>query len=143
MTSDDQLAALNAELRQALAEMQQVTDELRRESASLLAQVEAERAALRADRLRAGEEYAERARAGEAGRAREELQRRIDREETTWRAVMSGADQHWSAVEVRDEIAGDARAEVDRMELEDPELSESYRQHATLRTGDRIGEWNL
>lgn len=141
MTSDDQLAALSAEMREALAEMQQVADELRAQSASLLAEVEAERATLREARERAQEEYAEQAREGAAGRAREELQRRIDREETSWRAVMSGEDQHWSAVEVRHEIVGDARTEVDRMELEDPGFSDVYRRHASLRRGDRIGEW--
>ena len=141
MTSNEQLAALSAEMREALAEMQQVADELRAQSASLLAEVDAERAQLRAARERATEEYADEAREGEAGRAREELQRRIDEEKTTWRAVMSGEDQHWSAVEVREEVVGDARAEVDRIELEDPEMAARYRAHATLRQGDRIGEW--
>ena len=138
---DEQLAALNAEMREALAEMQRVADELREQSVTMLAQVDAERMALREARERATEEYAEQARDGDAGRAREELQKRIDREETTWRAVMSGEDQHWSAVEVRDEIVGDARGEVDQLEREDPRLSEQYRAHATLRRGDRIGEW--
>ena len=141
MASNEQMAALHAEMRDALAEMQQVADELRAQSASLLAEVDAERAQLREARERATEEYAEGAREGEAGRAREELQRRMDREETTWRAVMSGEDQHWSAVEVRDEIVGDARAEVDRIELEDRAMADTYRAHATLRQGDRIGEW--
>lgn len=141
MTSNEQMAALSAEMREALAEMQQVADELRAQSASLLAEVQAERAVLREARERASEEYAAEARAGEAGQAREELQRRIDRGETSWRQVMSGEDQHRSAVQVREEIVGEARAEVDRMERDDPAMSERYRAHATLRRGDRIGEW--
>lgn len=139
--SEEQVAALRADMREALAEMQQVADELRAQSASLLAEVEIERAQLRAAREQAEAEYAEQARGGEAGRAREELQRRIDDEETTWRAVMSGEDRHWSAIEVREEIVGDARTEVDRLEVDDPEMARRYREHATLREGDRIGEW--
>lgn len=140
--SDEHLTALQAELRDALAEMQQITDELRTQSASLRAEVEAERAQLRADRERAEQEYAEEAREGGAGRARQVLQKRIDDEETDWRQVMSGADGHWSAAEVRDEIVGDARAEIDQVELEDSEMAERYRAAATLRRGDRIGEWS-
>jgi hypothetical protein len=141
MAGGEHLASLSAEMRLALAEMEQAADELRSQSASLLAEVEVERQQLREARERATQEYAEQARDGEAGAAREELQDRIDQGETTWREVLSGEDQHWSAVEVRDEIVGDARAEVDRVEREDPEMSERYRRHATLRRGDRIGEW--
>ena len=139
--TNDELAALNAELRAALAEVQEISDRLRAESATLLAEVEVERAELRSARERATEEYAEEAREGGAGRAREELQRRIDAEETTWREVMSGRDDHWSAVEVREEIAGDARAEVDRIEATDPEAARQHREHAVLRAGRRRGEW--
>ena len=142
MTTPAELAALDAELHEALAEMQQATDALRAESAALLAGIEVERAQLRAAREQAPEEYAEQAREGGAGRARQELQRRIDGEETTWREVLSGEDPHWSAVEVRTEIAGDARAEVDLIEQSDPDLARTYRTHATLREGGRIGEWH-
>lgn len=138
-----ELEALRAELRAALDEVQQVTDRLRNDGAVLVAGLEAERATLRAAREEAMATYAEEARDGGAGRAREELQRRIDAEETTWRSVMSGADEHWSAVAVRAEVVGDARTEVDRIELSDPEAAERYRAHATLRRGDRIGEWTL
>lgn len=136
-----ELEALRAELWAALDEVQQVTDRLRADGVALRAELDAERATLRAAREEAETTYAEEARDGDAGRARQELQRRIDAEETTWRDVMSGADQHWSAIEVREEVVGDARAEVDRIELTDPEAAERYREHATLRRGDRIGEW--
>lgn len=70
------------------------------------------------------------------------LQGRIDKDETSWRLVMSGEDTHWSAEEVRAEIVGDARAEVDEIERSEPDLAASYREHAVLRQGDRIGEWD-
>lgn len=139
--SGPDLDALRVELHEALAELQQVSDGLRAESATLLAEVHAERAQLRAARERAMAAYAEEAREGEAGRAREVLQRRVDDGETTWRRVMSGEDEHWSAVEVREEITSDARAEVDRIEMTDPETARRYREHAALREGRRTGEW--
>jgi hypothetical protein len=133
---------LREEFRAAITEVQEISDQLRTQSASFLAEIEVERAQLRAAREQALAEYAEEAREGDAGRAREELQRRIDAEETTWHAVMSGADDHWSAIEVREEVVGDARAEVDRIELTDPETAERYRAQATLREGQRTGEWS-
>lgn len=142
MSTGPDLDALRVELHEALAELQHVSDGLRAESATLLAEVHAERAALRAARERALSAYADEARDGDAGRAREVLQRRIDEGETTWRSVMSGADDHWSAVEVREEIAGDARAEVDLIERTDPEAARRYREHAVLREGQRQGEWS-
>ncbi|MFC6285786.1 hypothetical protein ACFP3Q_01010 [Nocardioides sp. GCM10027113] len=49
---------------------------------------------------------------------------------------------HWSADEVRDEIVGDARAEIDRLERDDAEMSDRYRRHASLRRGEKIVEWS-
>lgn len=142
MSEEDDVEYLSTIMRDALAEMESVTEDLRRESALMTAEVEAERAALRAERDRAQDDYAELARGGEAGEAREMLQRRMDKHETTWRDVMSGADLHWSAKEVRAEIIGDARAEVDEIERSDPELAATYRQHAVLREDDQPGEWD-
>lgn len=137
----DELAALREELRVAMGELEQAVEGLRTDGAAFLAQVETERAELRAAREEAMAEYAEEAREGGAGRARAELQRRLDAEETTWRAVMSGADEHWSAVQVRAEVVGDARAEIDVIERTDPEAARRYREAAVLRSGDRVGEW--
>lgn len=142
MSEEGNVDHLVAAMRETLAEMTAVTEDLRRESALMNAEVEAERAALRAERDRALDDYAELARDGGAGEAREELQGRNDKEETTWREVMSGVDTHWSAVEVRAEIVGDARAEVDEIERSEPDLAVQYREHAVLRQGDRIGEWD-
>ena len=142
MSEQGNVDHLVAAMRETLAEMTAVTEDLRRESALMNAEVEAERAALRAERDRALDDYAELARDGGAGEAREELQGRNDKEETTWREVMSGVDTHWSAEEVRAEIVGDARAEVDEIERSEPDLAVQYREHAVLRQGDRIGEWD-
>ena len=142
MSDEDNVDHLTAAMRETMAEMQAVTEDLRRESALMNAEVDAERAALRAERDRALDDYAELARDGGAGEAREELQRRIDEDETTWLDVMSGVDTHWSAEEVRAEIVGDARAEVDEIERSEPDLAVQYREHAVLRQGDRIGEWD-
>ena len=106
MSEQGNVDHLVAAMRETLAEMTAVTEDLRRESALMNAEVEAERAALRAERDRALDDYAELARDGGAGEAREELQRRIDEDETTWLDVMSGVDTHWSAVEVRADIEG-------------------------------------
>lgn len=139
--SADQLAEFRARMQEAMSELQQTTDELREQSASFLAEVERERARLRGERERAEAEYAEQAREGGAGDARRELQERIDRDETTWRDVISGADDHWSARDVRAELVGDARAEIDAIEESDPDLAHRYRAHAHLRRDDRNGEW--
>ncbi len=139
--SADQLAQFRATMAEAMAELQQATDGLRAQSATFLAEVDQERGRLRAERERAETAYAEQARDGEAGDARRELQRRIDDEETSWRDVISGADEHWSAREVRSELVSDARTEIDAIEESDPELARTYRAHARLRDGDRNGQW--
>ena len=139
--SVDQLAQFRSTMAEAVAELQQTTDLLRAQSATFLTEVEHERAHLRAERQRAEAAYAERARDGQAGDARRELQKRIDDDQTTWRDVISGADRHWSASEVRSELVSDARAHVDAIEDSDPELAQRYRAHAQLREGDRNGEW--
>jgi hypothetical protein len=140
--SADQLAQFRATMAEAMAELQQTTEELRAQSATFLAEVEQERQRLRADRERAEAEYAEQARDGQAGDARRELQERIDNDETTWREVISGADDHWSAREVRAELVTDARSEIDAIEESDPDLAQRYRAHARLRDGDPNGEWH-
>lgn len=140
--SATQVAELRAKMAEALAELQETTDALREQSATFLAEVDQERARLRGERERAQAEYAEQARDGQAGDARRVLQERIDEDETTWRDVISGADEHWSARDVRAELVKDARAEVDAVEESDPELARRYRAHAHLRRDDRIGEWH-
>lgn len=135
------LGDLRTEFRQAMREIEQVTDQLRATNRSLQQDLQGQHEELRRQRREAEGEYAEQARRGEAGQARRRLQERMDRGETTWRDVLSGRDDHWSAEDVREEIARDARQEIDRLELEDEEFRRTYRQDAVLRRGQETGEW--
>jgi hypothetical protein len=132
---------LTAEFSESVEEIRRLADSLRSDNASLLEQLHAERDALRQQRERGEDDYARSARDGDLGRARQELQERLDRNETTWRAVMAGTDTHWSAAQVRAEVVGDARETIDRLEQEDPEFSRQYREIATLRGDEAPGEW--
>lgn len=135
------LSALRTEFRQAMREVEQVTAELRATNRALETDLRGQLEELRRRRGEAEGEYAEQARRGDAGPARKRLQERMDRGETTWRDVLSGRDDHWSAQDVRDEVARDARREVDRLEAEDEEFRRTYRRDAVLRRGQDTGEW--
>lgn len=137
----DDLGALRTEFRQAMREIEQVTTQLRASNRALQDDLQGQLEELRRQRAEAESEYAQQARDGAAGQARKRLQERMDRGETTWREVMSGQDEHWSAEDVREEIARDARQEVDRLELQDEEFRRTYRQDAVLRRGQETGEW--
>lgn len=137
----DQLEEMRAEFEAALAEVEALTTTLRQENAGLLEDLAAEREQLARQRREAEAEVTRGAEAGEQGRARQELQRRIHRGESSWAQVMAGIDRHWSAEEVRREVIDDVRATVDELEREDPELALTYRRDAVLRRGDQPGEW--
>jgi hypothetical protein len=137
----EQLAQVRAEFEAALAEVEALTTSLREENVGLLEDLAAEREQLARQRRAAEAEVARGALAGEQGGARRELQRRIDRGESSWSQVMAGIDRHWSAEEVRQEVIGDLRATVDELEREDPDLALTYRRDATLRRGEQPGEW--
>jgi hypothetical protein len=85
-------------------------------------EIEQERAQDAADR-RAEEDEARR---GQHGHDRQVLQRRLDAEQTTWRAVLSGADEHESAVAYREAVGVQARAVVERLREEDPEWGSAF-----------------
>lgn len=140
MTPQD-LGAVRTEFRQAMREIEQVTAQLRATSRALESDLAGQLEELRRQRREAEGEYAEQARRGDAGQARKRLQERMDKGETTWRDVLSGRDDHWSAQDVREEVARDARQEVDRLELEDEDFRRTYRQDAVLRRGQETGEW--
>jgi hypothetical protein len=109
---------------------------------ALVARGRAELEASRDDDERLAREDAERARSGELGRARQVVQQRIDRDQTTWAAVMGDVDQHWSAVEVRGQVVTDLRRAIDLLEEQDPEFRDLYRSAATGRDpAERPGEW--
>lgn len=110
----------------------------REELKAIRAQIDAERREDAARNARAEEEV----RRGEYGRALQEVQRRIDRRETTMPDVLSGADTHWSAVEVRRDLVTSVRRTIDELEEEDPEFSAAYRQVAPGRQGHSTGDWS-
>lgn len=135
------LATIRTEFRQAMREVEQVTDQLRATNRALEEDLRGQLEELRRQRGEAESKYAEQARRGDAGQARKRLQERMDRGETSWRDVLSGRDDHWSAEDVRAEVARDARQEIDRLEFEDDEFRRTYRQDAVLRRGQQTGEW--
>lgn len=141
MSGFDQLEALAAEVRVAAGESRSDTAALRRQAEQALMRFQSERARLQADQAEHQHGVARAARAGELGPARREVQQRIDLGRTTWRDVMSGQDQHWSAADVRAEVIGDARRTIDELEKDDPEFSASYREVAPLRAESEPGEW--
>ncbi|MFQ6172767.1 hypothetical protein ACK8HX_14245 [Oryzobacter sp. R7] len=149
--TDSHRGSVEREADELLIEMQQSARELEDLLAGIEQQVDEVNAALETIRteVRAAEsensreEYDRAARSGELGPERQELQRRLDRGETTWRDVVSGRDSHPSAVAVRAEVTGTLRETVDRLEREDPEFREAYRSVATLRDADGDpGDWS-
>lgn len=125
------LRQLRVALGDALAELESIAEELRREAAEVRADVEHERARLLAERERAEAAARE---SLQADPARRVLQRRVDDGSTSWRAVLSGADDHWSARAVRAELVSDARATIAAIEAEDSDPG-ARRAHA-VRTND-------
>ncbi|PRY63178.1 hypothetical protein BCF74_1029 [Knoellia remsis] len=115
------------------------------EANDLMARARAELDA-EADDSRADREQEEKeARTGALGRERQELQRRLDRNETTWAEVMSGRDEHPSAVAYRGQVGDGLRAIVEEETAKDPELREALDQMARYsEPGDpevRVPDW--
>lgn len=104
-------------------------------------ELDSEAEASREDR----EQEEKEARAGALGADRRELQRRLDRDETTWAAVMTGRDEHPTAVAYRDQIGDRLRTIVEQESEKDPELREGLDHMARYsQPGDpetRIPDW--
>jgi len=105
------------------------------------AELDAEAAEAREDR----EQEEKEARAGALGPDRRDLQRRLDRDETTWAAVLTGRDEHPSAVAYRDQVGDRLRAVVEQETERDSELRDGLDHMARYsRPGDpetRIPDW--
>ena len=132
------------EMQQSAREMEDLLAGIERQVSEVTTALETIRSEVRAaEGENSREEYDRAARSGELGPERQELQRRLDRDETTWRDVVSGRDTHPSAVAVRAEITGTLRETVDRLEHADPEFREADRSVATLRDADgEPGDWS-
>lgn len=139
----DSAAALEA-MRAAEQEAAQAADSVRERLGSIQAEIEALRAEMERDREQDDKDRAEdeeRARRGDLGPAAQELQGRLDRNETTMAAVLSGQDSHWSAVQMRRTFVDNVRQVIDELEESDPEFAADYREAATLRAGQESGQW--
>lgn len=121
--ADDALFQAEASLRQQesdIAELMVRVAEAKELTQRARAELDAEAEESQKDRA---DEEAE-ARTGALGSSRRELQRRIDREETTWAEVMSGRDAHSTAQDYRDEIGRGVTLLLEHEIEQDPELRE-------------------
>lgn len=109
---DAALAASRAERDTALSSIRAMTAGVRREHQ-----------AFRQGKRARDEDRARRARAGELGPEMQQLQRRIDSGQTSWDAVLSGADAHPSAQAARAHLHQNLAALADVV-AEDPEAVE-------------------
>lgn len=126
-----------ADIDEIMAKVSEATDLMARARAEL----DAEADDSRADR----EQEEKEARAGALGSERRELQRRLDRDETTWADVMTGRDDHPSAVAYRGQISVGLRNVVEEESAKDPELRDGLELMARhSRPGDpevRVPDW--
>ncbi|QIK67713.1 hypothetical protein G7072_16375 [Nocardioides sp. HDW12B] len=122
-------------LRQALEESRRQTRDAVRDLRALTAQTQAEQREFRKEQERSGADRATDARRGALGPAMQRVQERIDRRQTTWNDVVSGADTHPSAVAVRRDIE-QGLAEFRRLADQDPEVIEA--QIAARAAAERL-----
>ncbi|EAP99790.1 hypothetical protein JNB_06464 [Janibacter sp. HTCC2649] len=127
---EDALFEAQAQLRRQEAEIAEVMAGVA-SAAEVIERARAELAA-EADETRADREEEEKeARSGALGSSRQVLQRRIDRDETTWAEVMSGRDEHASAVDYRDSIGVGIQRVIDQERDKDPEFDEGFERLST------------
>lgn len=100
----------------AVADIRALTASIRRSHA----QFKAEAAGRRTEREEAN-------RRGDNGPEVQRVQQRVDRGETTWKAVRDGSDDHPSSIRVRQMIAGNLDHLAATM-ARDPELAEQQRE---------------
>ncbi|MFC7487885.1 hypothetical protein ACOCJ7_14895 [Knoellia sp. CPCC 206453] len=126
-----------ADIDEILAKVGEANDLMARARAEL----DAEADDSRADR----EQEEKEARAGEFGSERRELQRRLDRDETTWADVMTGRDDHPSAVAYRGQIGDGLQKVVVEESAKDPELRDGLERMAQhSQPGDpevKVPDW--
>ena len=122
MSGDDAARKALAELRAAVAESDRAKGELQQQVATAREEIAQARDRFRQEQAERRREEAAADRDGENGRARQELQRRIDARETDWHQVMRGVDTHWSAVEVRTELQRGLDQGLEQLREVDPAL---------------------
>lgn len=147
--SDDR--ALEDALFQAQASLRQQEDDIAEilkgvaEAKELMARARAELDAEAAQSREEREEEEREARSGALGADRRDLQRRLDREETSWADVMSGRDEHPTAVAYRKQLGDMMQTVVEQESEKDPALREGLENMARYtEPGDpevRVPDW--
>lgn len=128
--AEDALFEAQAQLRRQDAEIAEVMAGVA-SAAEVVERARAELAA-EADETRADREGEEKeARSGALGSSRQLLQRRLDRDETTWAEIMSGRDEHASAADYRESIGVGIQRVVEQESDKDPEFDEGFERLST------------
>lgn len=113
-----------------MAELRTMVARLRNDNAAFRDRMERAKADLqprveraRADREQAMAELRDDYNNGQVPAEDRALIRRIMQGETTWRAVFTGEDDHWTAVDYRERFGGELAAGVDELVQGDEELA--------------------
>ncbi|HXH78334.1 hypothetical protein [Nocardioides sp.] len=138
MARSEGLDAQMAQLRSQVAGLREQTAAFRdrMEQAKAQLQPRAERA--RADRAEAQQELRRQFEQNDLPDEDRALVARVLKRETTWHDVMSGADEHATAVDYRARFATQFNAAVEQVAAEDDELAQAL-SDAQQAAGDRPG----
>lgn len=119
--------AYDPEIESLRAQLRSIQENALGELNTLRASMERDREALKREHAERQRENAERARSGEMGQERAQLQRRIDKGETTWAKVISGEDDHPSAAAARRNIDQNLETIAEKVR-EDPRFAEANQE---------------
>ena len=125
-----------AELRTVVARAREQALQLTREARAGRAALQEQRAQLRAERERLEREALAAYRNGTLGHQERALVERIDRGETTWRAVAAGTDDHWTAAAVRESVGEQVEEQVEQLRAENPDFLRDH--EAAIRLADEM-----
>jgi type IV secretory pathway VirJ component len=129
-----------AELRTVVARAREQALALTREAKAGRAALQQQRDQLRTQRLKLEAEARTAYRADQLGHEERALMQRIERGETTWQAVASGADDHWTASRVREAVGEQVEVELEELRRDDPEFRAEH--DATLLAAEQMKRGN-
>jgi len=115
--------AQDPRLRAALESSRRETADAVSSLRAMAASIRQEHEKFKQERDKRQEERAKEARDGELGPEAQRLQQRIDLRQTTWEAVLSGADQHPTAAHAREHLQRNLAAMAQRIQA-DPDFVE-------------------
>lgn len=125
-----------AELRTIVARAREQALQIARTAQAARAQLQPERDQLRRQREQVQQELRDAHRLHQLGPEQRALMDRIERGETSWRAVASGQDDHWSAVGFRESFGERLEQLVEEMREEDPEFRQEHEE--TIRAAEQV-----